>query len=125
MIAFDTDIASELLGGRPATLAKAAGIPRAEQSIAVTVAEEILSGRLLAIRKAAARPGRLPAAYDRLMDVLRDLPVLRILPFTDAAERQFANRRLQGIRMGTRDLRVAATAAAHGAVLVTRNRRDC
>jgi tRNA(fMet)-specific endonuclease VapC len=41
-----------------------------------------------------------------------------------ACERKFNELRRQKIRIGTRDLRIAATALVHNLTLVTRNHKD-
>ncbi len=64
------------------------------------------------------------AAYQRLEQDLLAFRVLRLLPYTDAADALVREWRKQKLRVGTHDLRIAAIAVAHGATLVTRNRRD-
>ncbi len=46
---------------------------------------------------------------------------MQILPFNHAALQRFRNLRRAHRRLGTNDLRIAAIALAHGAVLVSRN----
>jgi tRNA(fMet)-specific endonuclease VapC len=41
-----------------------------------------------------------------------------------ACEQQFQALRAMRLRVGSRDLRIAATALVHSVVLITRNRRD-
>ncbi len=47
-----------------------------------------------------------------------------VLPYTAEAEVHFEDWRKQKLRIGTHDLRIAATAVVHSATLVSRNRRD-
>jgi predicted nucleic acid-binding protein len=54
MIAFDTDILTEILMGAPEFIACASSIPRHEQAVPVVVIEEIIRGRLQVIRQAEA-----------------------------------------------------------------------
>jgi len=49
---------------------------------------------------------------------------VQVLPYTAAAENIFTEWRQQKVRVGTRDMRIAAICVAHQAKLVTRNRRD-
>jgi tRNA(fMet)-specific endonuclease VapC len=49
---------------------------------------------------------------------------MRILDFDTACEQRFTALREQRIRIGSRDLRIAATALVHDLTLVTRNRQD-
>lgn len=52
MIAFDADIMSEILAGKPRVASRAALIPVEEQAVPIIVIEEILRGRLNSIRAA-------------------------------------------------------------------------
>ena len=47
-----------------------------------------------------------------------------MLPFDPACEQTFQELRAAKIRIGTRDLRIAATALVHDCTLVTRNHQD-
>ena len=125
MITFDADIFSELFFGSPTYAARAVAIPGEEQSLPIVVAEEVLRGRLSAVRRAEARTGRkLDQAYAMLQRSIASLNAFHILPYTDAADRLFRTWRTQKIRIGTHDLRIAAVAVVHGATLVSRNRTD-
>jgi len=59
MNAFDADVLSDILQGEPSLSQRAAPIPIQEQSVPIVVIEEILRGRLNAIRKAEAGKGTL------------------------------------------------------------------
>ena len=74
MIAFDTDVFTEILAGDPAYVQRAKAIPREEQSVPIVVVEEIFRGRLNAIRLAEAGKSRLTIeqAYGWLAQSLRD-----------------------------------------------------
>jgi tRNA(fMet)-specific endonuclease VapC len=126
MIAFDTDVLSDLLARRPAILTRAVAVPTADQTVPIIVAEEVIRGRLNTVRQAEAGQGRvtLVAAYRRLEDDLIALRALRLLSYTDPADALFRQWRQQRLRVGTHDLRIAAIAVAHDATLVTRNARD-
>lgn len=125
MITFDADIFSELFFGSPTCAARAVAIPGEEQSLPIVVAEEVLRGRLNAVRRAEAGTGRkLDQAYAMLQRSIASLNAFHILPYTDAADRLFRTWRTQKIRIGTHDLRIAAVAVVHGATLVSRNRTD-
>ena len=54
MIAFDTDVVTEILLGNVAFVQRASSIPIAEQCLPVVVVEEIIRGRLNTIRQAEA-----------------------------------------------------------------------
>jgi tRNA(fMet)-specific endonuclease VapC len=50
--------------------------------------------------------------------------VLDIVPFDDAAARQFDDLRRQKLRIGSRDLKIATTALVNHTLLLTANRAD-
>lgn len=126
MIAFDTDVLVELLRGNPLYVARASGILREEQFVPSVVVEEILRGRLNAIRRAES--GKIKLSIDRAYalfeDTFRDFRTRRILAYTSQAEAQFLQWRQANVRVATHDLRIAATCVVHAAKLITRNRRD-
>ncbi len=126
MIAFDTDVLSELLSGRSDYVARAATLPADQLAVPIVAAEEMLRGRLDAIRRAEAGQGRasLVEAYGWFERNLSALRASRLLPYTDAADSLFRQWRQQKLRFGAHDLRIAAIAVSHAATLVTRNRRD-
>lgn len=126
MIAFDTDVLTEILGGNVLFVERAVKIPASEQAIPIVVVEEIVRGRLNAIRQAKAGRGRLALAraYELFEQSLTDFRHVPILSYTPAAESLFQTRRRQGIRVSTHDLRIAAICIDRSATLVSRNRRD-
>jgi tRNA(fMet)-specific endonuclease VapC len=126
MIAFDTDILSELIARNPAITQRAVSIDPSEQSVPVVVATEVCRGWLNAIRQAEAGRGRisLDLAYRLFQDSLRAIAVYLILPYTLAADALFRQWRAAKIRVGSQDLRIAAVCIDHGVTLVTRNARD-
>ena len=126
MIAFDTDVLTEILLGDAAFVARAAALPLHEQAVPVIVIEEIMRGRLNIIRQAEA--GRtnisLARAYELFEDTFADFRRLHVLSYTLQAETLYREWRQQGIRLGSHDLRIAAICVAHRATLISRNRRD-
>jgi tRNA(fMet)-specific endonuclease VapC len=126
MIAFDTDILTDLLLGKEQVVALVAAIPIVEQALPIIVAEEILRGRLDLVRRAEAGKGKMSVetAYHFLRQTLIDLRLINILPYTAEAEARFSDWKQQKLKVKTHDLRIAAIAVAHHAVLVSRNRRD-
>jgi tRNA(fMet)-specific endonuclease VapC len=126
MTAFDTDILSDLFKSRPSVVARMVTVPVKEQYVPVVVAEEILRGRLDAIRKAQGGKATwtLERAYEEFAKSLEDLREMQLLPYTAAAHSLFTAWRAAKVRIGTRDLRIAAACLAHGAKLVTRNAID-
>jgi tRNA(fMet)-specific endonuclease VapC len=126
MTAFDTDVLSDLFRDAPAVVARMGLVPPDQQFVPVVVAEEILRGRLDAIRKApsAAANWPLARAYEEFGKSLADLRRFSLLPYTTTAHALFQAWRAAKIRIGTQDLRIAAVCLAHNARLVTRNARD-
>ena len=127
MISFDTDVLTELLRGRPDYVSRAAAIPRDEQTVPIVVDEEIMRGRLAAIRRAETKKNDGDAtvrAYAAFRSTFLDFMKFTVLDFDDVAESQFVSWRAAGVRVATHDLRIAATCVSHGATLVTRNKRD-
>jgi len=126
MNAFDTDVFSQILLGNSAFVSRLRSIPADEQTIPVIVAEEILRGRLNVIRQAEAGKSTISVnlAYDFFEQSLRDLGRLRMLSYTGEAEAAYRRWRSQGVRISSHDLRIAAICVAHGATLISRNRRD-
>ena len=126
MIAFDTDVLTEILLGNAPFVERAALIPASEQAIPVVVIEEIVRGRLNAIRQAEAGRGRITItrAYELFQQTLSDFQRLNILPYAAQAESVFQNWRRHKVRVSTHDLRIAAICVDRAATLVSRNRRD-
>ena len=117
MIAFDTDVLTEVLLGSATFVARTAAIPLHEQAVPVIVSEEIMRGRLNIVRQAEA--GRasisLARAYELFEDTFTDFQRLHILSYTPQAESLYQEWRQQGIRLATHDLRIAAICVVHAA----------
>lgn len=92
----------------------------------IVVVEEILRGRLNAVRQAGSGAVRVSTsqAYDLLQRTLRDFEGRRIVGFSTNAEDQFRQWRQSKVRVATNDLRIAAICVSIRATLVTRNRID-
>jgi tRNA(fMet)-specific endonuclease VapC len=123
---FDTDVLVEILSENSRFAERAATIPADQQRIAIITVEEILRGRLHAVRQAEAGKGpiSIAQAYDLLGRSVRDFQQLIILPYADEADFLFKTWRTEKVRVSTHDLRIAAVAVSHSATLVSRNRRD-
>ena len=63
-------------------------------------------------------------AYAELQKLLENYRKLQVLPFEDQSLATFHDLRRQRVRIGTRDLRIAAIALARGAKVITQNFRD-
>jgi tRNA(fMet)-specific endonuclease VapC len=126
MIAFDTDVLTEILLGNAAFEERAATIPIHQQAVPIIVIEEILRGRLNVIRQAeAGKAGvSIERAYELFQETFSDAQRLHVLSYTTQAESLYQQWRHQGIRGSTHDMRIAAICMAHNAKLISRNRRD-
>lgn len=67
---------------------------------------------------------RLVHGYRRFHLILADFSAMQVLPLDTAAAEVYESLRKQRVRIGTMDLRIAATALAHGFRVLTRNTRD-
>jgi len=125
MTAFDTDILTDVLMGAQNVTARVASIPVSEQCVPSIVIEEILRGRLDVIRRAESGKVRVTihVAYQLFEETLVAVRSLQVLSYTSSADLLYQQWRKAKIRGSTHDLRIAATAVAHSAKLITRNRR--
>lgn len=126
MIAFDTNVLTEILLGNVGVVARAAAIPVHQQAVPVIVIEEIIRGRLNVIRQAEAGKAKvsLERAYELFQETFSDTRRLQILAYSSQAESLYKQWKQQDIHVSTHDLRIAAICVAHNAKLITRNRRD-
>jgi tRNA(fMet)-specific endonuclease VapC len=83
--------------------------------------EEQMRGRLAQV---GSRNVNIPLAYEQLRATVAYFCDLSILPFDNAAQRQYQQLRSQKIRMGALDLRIASIVLSRNAILITRNQRD-
>jgi tRNA(fMet)-specific endonuclease VapC len=89
---------------------------------AVTV-EEYLRGRLAALARYQSGP-RQVQAYSNFIASLLLFQQFPIAGFDLACDAQYQQLRSLRLRIGSQDLRIAATALRNQVTLVTRNRRD-
>jgi len=113
----DTNVVSELMRARPSAVVLRWADAQQRLELSVVTVEEVRFG--LALRPSA----RMERAFDALVDGFCEvLPVTRTVAERCATLR--SHRRLAGRPTTQADLLIAATAAEHGLVLVTRNTRD-
>jgi tRNA(fMet)-specific endonuclease VapC len=126
MVAFDTNVLTEIWLDNSSFVERAEMIPLSQQAVPIIVIEEMLRGRLNVIRQAEAGKAKLSLehAYQFFQVTFSDARRLQLVPFTSLAESYCRLWRQQGIRVSTHDLRIAAICVSHGAKLITRNRRD-
>ena len=119
----DTDHFSLLQRGNLGICKRITQIKAEELAVTIISAEEQIRGRLSIIRR-ASDANELVSAYRRLKDLLDDLETINVLDFTPEASLIYDDLVCKKIRIGTRDLRIAAIALAVKRTVVTRNRRD-
>jgi tRNA(fMet)-specific endonuclease VapC len=95
--------------------------PSGSVGISVVTIEEALRGRLAALAHASNGSERI-RDYHLLNATLLDVARFPGVPYDRPAEDEF--QKLRAIRIGTRDLKIAATALANRLIVVTRNRRN-
>lgn len=118
----DTDHASLFQRRHPHVVQRVLALPDEDLAITIVSAEEQLRGWLSVIRRASG--DRLVAAYDLFHQTLGYFRTIRLLDFDAAALDRYEGLRQAKIRIGTKDLRIAAIVLATGGILVTRNTGD-
>jgi len=124
--AFDSDIVSLLFSGSKPYVDRAGAIPAKELALPIGVVEEMLRGRLNTIRQAESSRGTalLPGAYELFRRTVELLRPYRLLPYDGNADSLVAGWKKSRIKVGTHDMRIAASCIASNVTLVSRNRRD-
>ncbi|MGK7928917.1 MAG: type II toxin-antitoxin system VapC family toxin [Spirulina sp.] len=121
----DTDCVTLFQHLHPEIAKHAKAVGHSNIFITTVTLQEQIQGRLTAINRANSRyPDRLAIAHENLQATLIYYCNVNLLPFDDAAYSHYQNLRQQKIRIGTNDLRIAAIALTHQAILVTRNQKD-
>lgn len=119
----DTDHVSLAQRNHPAVLRRIAVTSPSELAVSMVTVEEQLRGWLKLLRRAPRGP-RLVAAYQSLRDALTYFRGLQLLDFDSKADELCETLRAQKIRIGTQDMRIAATVLSVSGILVTGNYRD-
>ena len=91
--------------------------------VAIVTVEERMRGWLAVIAKEKSAL-RQVLGYRELALLFEFYQEFEIVPFNESAARQFDELRRQKLRIGTRDLKIAATALVHNALLLSANRSD-
>jgi tRNA(fMet)-specific endonuclease VapC len=126
MTALDSDLFTLFLQGHPAIAAKVSTVSQDELALPVVVVEEVMRGRLNAIRQAQSKKKvvELTEAYERLansVEAAAHFPILNYTPEADVLTQQW---RTQKIKVGMQDLRIGAICVSQNIRLATRNRHD-
>ncbi|MFO7640769.1 MAG: type II toxin-antitoxin system VapC family toxin [Candidatus Competibacteraceae bacterium] len=123
LFVLDTDHLSLFQRGHDSLLPRIRAIPASRIAITIITVEEMLQGRLAQVRRASQGEDRINA-YTWLEKTVLFFQAFQILSFDAEAERRYANLVARRLGIGAQDLKIAAIALSHNAVLVTRNRRD-
>ena len=118
---FDTDHLTLFQHGYPQVGRRLHAHAPGAVGISVVTVQEALQGRLAAVARAADGPSRI-RDYVLLRRTLADIARFPIVDYDQPAEDQL--QRLQAVRIGMQDRKIAATALANRLIVVTRNRRD-
>jgi len=119
----DTDHVSLEERGHPRVIARVRAESPDSLAVSIVTVEEVIRGRM-------ARLGRrLPAsklvqAYANFQRAVLFFRSGNIIAFDLDSERKFQELRALRLRIGTLDLRIAATTLVHDLTLVTRNHKD-
>jgi tRNA(fMet)-specific endonuclease VapC len=98
-------------------------IPLSEFAISiVTIHEQFLGSNAYISR--AQNDRDLVRGYDFMTRLVKDLRVIPVVNFDDAAVAVFRDFQSQRIKLATMDLRIAAIAKSQSLILLTRNRKD-
>lgn len=100
-----------------------AGIPEEDVAVSVISYEEQTRGLLAQVARIRAVDQQI-AWYERLEQLLQFYSTMPLVSLDTAVVDQFQALWVQRIRIGTMDLKIAATALAHDATLLTRNTKD-
>jgi len=119
----DTDIVSLLQHGEEAVVGQVSNHSVDEVATTIITVEEQLSAWYTLLRRAKAAKDLVPV-YRRMTETVHFLSRLPIYTFTNTAADAYEQLRKQKPRTGRMDLRIAAIALAHNAILVTRNISD-
>jgi tRNA(fMet)-specific endonuclease VapC len=91
--------------------------------VAIVTVEERMRGWLAVIAREKSTL-RQVIGYRELALLFEFYEAFEIVPFDEAAARQYDDLRRQKLRIGSRDLKIAATAPVNNALLLSANRTD-
>jgi len=118
----DTDHVSLQERAHPLVLANLRSHRPETLGVSIVTVQQSLRGRLAALQR------KLPSAlvvqaYQNLQETVGFFLSVNIVPFTALCEQKFLELHRHRLRIGTLDLRIAATALVHDFTLVTANRK--
>lgn len=119
----DTDHLTLYQMGHPQVLQNIARRLTDQLAISVITVEEQLTGWQRALHQ-AKDDARREQVYRRMALTVEALSGWRVLPLSRAALGRHATLMRQHLNVGSNDLKIAASALEHGAIVATRNLRD-
>lgn len=122
MYVFDTDHIS-LYGRDFPEIVERVAFTQTPLITTVVTVEEQIRGRMKQLAETKTDSHR-SQVYEWLTQTIRFLNAFEVLQYTVEAQQTFIRLRSERVRIGTRDLRIASIALAHGGVVLTRNRKD-
>jgi tRNA(fMet)-specific endonuclease VapC len=119
----DTDHVSLQERGHLPLLARLRVQPPEALCVSVVTVQEAVRGRLALLSRQLSLD-QLLLAYAKLQQTVQFFNAINVLAFDRQCHEKVEELRAQGVRIGTLDLRIAATALVHSLTLVTRNTKD-
>ncbi|MEG4282864.1 type II toxin-antitoxin system VapC family toxin [Microcoleus sp. A006_D1] len=119
----DTDCLTLFQNEHPLVKLRVSQVKPKEIAITVITVEEQLRGWLNVINQ-SSQSDRALWAYKGFQDGVKYFNSVNVLNFDRDAYNCYTDLVRQKIRIGTKDLRIAAIVISQNAILVTRNRRD-
>jgi len=119
----DTDHISLQERGHPPLLTRLREQPADALGVSIVTVQEAVRGRVALLNRQLP-PDQLLLAYAKLQQTVQFFSTVTVLAFDRRCQDHYEKLRARGVRMGTLDLRIAATALAHALTLVTRNHKD-
>jgi tRNA(fMet)-specific endonuclease VapC len=119
----DTDHLTHLRNGHLVVAARVTATPPGDIAACVISVEEQLDGWYKLLRQKQSK-AKLADTYRRLGEAVKFFADVRILPLTEMALERTESLEKQKLNVKKNDLRIAAIALEHGAVVVTANARD-
>ena len=112
-VLLDTDHVSLHERGHLPRRARLASFPPEEVAVSVVTVAEMRRGRLAILARRSEGEARVHA-YTKLLETVRFFNTIPVVPFDMACEQQVQALRAMRLRVGSRDLRIAANAVRRG-----------
>lgn len=120
---FDTDCLTLFQHGQRQLIERVARLPQDQVTTTIVTLEEQVRGRFNLVRRAETIE-QLVNAYQRLQEVIVFFQRFQVLEFSPSAGTHYRSLKEQKLRIGSRDLRIAAIALSNDGIVVTRNQKD-